>query len=92
MQKSLDNSHYCEYYEHEGGGFMINFDMLEDKMNEKNVSREEMINHLGIDESTWYRKKKKPQSFSIGAAETIIKVLELTEQEANNIFLPLNSQ
>lgn len=65
---------------------MINFDLLEDKMQEKNISREKMINELGIDESTWYRKKKRPQSFTIGAAEIIIKVLELSEKEANDIF------
>lgn len=65
---------------------MVDFDLLEKKMDEKNISRTTMIKHLGINESTWYRKKKHPKSFSIGAAETIIKVLELSEKEADDIF------
>ena len=65
---------------------MVDFDLLENKMKEKNISKATMIKALGIDESTWYRKKKRPQSFTIGAAETIIKVLELSEQEADDIF------
>lgn len=65
---------------------MVNFELLEKKMDEKNVSITEMVNHLDIDESTWYRKRKKPQSFTIGAAEIMIKVLDLSEREANDIF------
>lgn len=65
---------------------MVNFELLEKKMDEKDVSRAEMINHLGIDESTWYRKRKNPKSFTIGAAETMIQVLDLSEEEADNIF------
>lgn len=90
-KKSVDNSQKCEYSVGEKGGEpMINFDMLEKKMQEKNISRDKMIEELGINESTWYRKKKQPQSFTIGAAETIIKVLELSEKEANDIFNLLN--
>ena len=71
---------------------MLNFDLLEKKMEEKNISRATMIGCLVIDESTWYRKKKRPQSLSIGAAEIIIKVLELSEQETSDIFcLPITS-
>ena len=69
---------------------MVNFDLLEDKMQEKDISRAKMIKELGIDESTWYRKKKHPESFTIGAAEIIIKVLELSVKEANDIFDLLN--
>ncbi len=65
---------------------MVNFDLLEQKMDERDVSRAEMISELGIDESTWYRKRKNPQSFTIGAAEIMIRVLDLTEEEADDIF------
>ncbi len=65
---------------------MVKFDLLEQKMIEKNVSRNEMIDFLGIDESTWYRKRKNPESISIGAAEIIIHVLSLSKEEADNIF------
>ncbi len=65
---------------------MVNFELLEKKMEEKDVSRAKMISELGIDESTWYRKRKKPQSLTIGAAEIIIKVLDLSEKEADDIF------
>lgn len=65
---------------------MVNFELLEKKMEEKDISRAKMISELGIDESTWYRKRKKPQSLTIGAAEIIIKVLDLSEKEADDIF------
>lgn len=65
---------------------MVNFELLEKKMDEKDVSRAEMIRELDIDESTWYRKRKNPQSLTIGAAEIIIKVLDLSEKEADDIF------
>ena len=65
---------------------MVNFELLEKKMDEKGITIAKMVDELGIDESTWYRKRKKPQSLSIGAAEIIVQVLDLSEKEADDIF------
>ena len=65
---------------------MTNIQMLEKKMKEQGVSVAEMSKCLNINESTWYRKKKNSQSFSIGEAEKICQILCLDEAEANAIF------
>lgn len=65
---------------------MANIKMLEDKMKEKNISIAEMSRQLDIDESTWYRKRKNFQSFSIGEAEKICQILELSSEETTSIF------
>lgn len=65
---------------------MANIKMLEDKMKEKNISIAEMSRQLNIDESTWYRKRKNSQSFSIGEAEKICQILELSSEETTSIF------
>ena len=65
---------------------MTNIQMLEKKMKEQGVSVTEMSKHLDINESTWYRKKKNSQSFSIGEAEKICQILGLSEAVANEIF------
>lgn len=65
---------------------MVNMQLLEEKMKEKNISVSEMAKCLSINESTWYRKRKVSQSFSIGEAEQICKRLQLTKEETNDIF------
>ncbi len=65
---------------------MANIQLIEEKMREKNISASDMAKHLNINESTWYRKKKNSQSFSIGEAEKICQLLELSETETTRIF------
>lgn len=65
---------------------MANMQLLENKMREKNITVAEMSKCLNINESTWYRKRKKSQSFSIGEAEKICRILDLSNDEATAIF------
>lgn len=65
---------------------MANMQLLENKMHEKNITVAEMSKCLNINESTWYRKKKRSQSFSIGEAEKICQLLCLSNDEAASIF------
>lgn len=69
-----------------GGAIMANIQLLEEKMREKNISVSDMTRHLNIDRATWYRKKKNLQSFSIGQAEKICKLLNLSGAETTLIF------
>lgn len=65
---------------------MANISLLEEKMKERDISVSQMSKHLNINESTWYRKKKNAQSFSIGEAEKICKILKLSNEETTSIF------
>ncbi len=65
---------------------MANIQLLEEKMREQNITVSDMVKHLNIDKATWYRKKKNSQSFSIGQAEKICKLLNLSDSETTRIF------
>lgn len=66
---------------------MINIKMLEDEMKRADVTNYEMANALGIDESTWHRKKKQPNTFTIGDIDKIKEKLLLANEKAILIFL-----
>lgn len=61
---------------------------LEDVMKESNVSNAQIANLLNINESTWYRKRSKPNGIKIGEVEKIVKYLNLDDNTAKKIFLP----
>lgn len=65
---------------------MTNVKLLEEKMKEKNMTVSDMAKRLNINESTWYRKKRSAKSFSVGEAEKICHILDLTGDECAEIF------
>ena len=66
---------------------MQNIDKLKDKMDELSITPSMLAEMLGIDASTIYRKfQKNGETFSIGEANQIVKVLNLSEKEAMSIF------
>lgn len=65
-----------------------NMDLLRGKMAERNVSKEELAQKIGIDASTFYRKMRTDGiSFTVGQIHKIVDALELTHDEATAIFL-----
>ena len=71
----------------------VNVDKLKGKMVEKNVTGDEMAKKLGVDKSTFYRKlKAEGLSFTIGQMHGIANALNLSNEEAVQIFLAYNSQ
>lgn len=65
----------------------MNMDLLEKEMKNRKVSNFEIARQLGINISTWCRKKNRPEKISIGEAEKITKILSLSPEIAREIFL-----
>lgn len=64
---------------------MLNVNKLKGKIVEKGYTIEKLSQTLGINPSTFYRKLKK-NSFEIEEADTIVKELCLSSEEATEIF------
>lgn len=64
----------------------MNILKLRGKMVENCVNVEALASVLEIDRATLYRKLNDGEKFTIGEARKINEVLELTKDEANEIF------
>ena len=64
----------------------MNIQNLKDKMDNKGVSVEMLAKEIGIDRSTLYRKLSADGKFKISEAQKIRAALNLTDDEASNIF------
>lgn len=60
---------------------------LKGKIIEKGLNIEKVSNLIGMDKATFYRKLSNFERFTIGDALRIKDALELTDQEATDIFL-----
>lgn len=60
---------------------------LKGKIIEKGLSVEQVADKMGIDKSTFYRKLKDFDTFTLGEMTSIQNILELNEQETCSIFL-----
>ncbi len=66
----------------------MNYGLLKEEMEKKNVSYEVMSEYLGIHVSTFYRKiEDQTKPFSINQVNLMKEKLELTERKAVLIFL-----
>jgi len=66
----------------------VNIEKLNDVMTDKSISAAALASSLGIDRSTFYRKlNRRGQTFSIGEVHRIVTCLDLSKQEAADIFL-----
>lgn len=59
---------------------------LERKMKELKVTNADIAKYLGIDESTWYRKKASSQLVKLNDVKAISQLLKLTDAEERAIF------
>lgn len=66
---------------------MVNVDKLKGKIVENRCTIAELASKIGIDRATFYRKiSEKGETFSIREANAIVKELNLSREEALNIF------
>ncbi len=64
----------------------MNVAKLKGKMVERSINAETLAEKIGIDRSTMYRKLNAGERFTVGEAQNIKDVLELTGDEARSIF------
>lgn len=70
----------------------MNTAKLKGKMVERGYSSETLAKAIGIDTSTFYRKMKAQGiMFTLGQMQGMTKILNLTREEACDIFLCQNS-
>ena len=82
----------CRYATEKGGEKMTNAEKLKVKLKEKDMSIEDISKAIEIDKSTFYRKLASDgMSFTIGEVDKISKVLNLSVQDINSIFLAILS-
>ena len=61
---------------------------LKGKMAERGIRQEDLAKAVGIDRSTLNRRLKTGEDFTIEETNKIVAFLQLTAEEALNIFLP----
>jgi len=60
---------------------------LQNRIVEKGTTQEAIAESIGIDRSTFYRRLKRGDTFTIGEIHRLVEVLGLSKEEAINIFL-----
>lgn len=66
---------------------MVDVNKLKGKIVEKRLNIPELSGRMGIDKATLYRKiNNNGEQFSIKEADSIVKELDLTKEEAMAIF------
>ena len=67
----------------------VDVERIKIRMKEMDLTVKDVVNALGIDESTYYRKMANSgKTFSVEQAQKLSVLLDLTKQEASEIFLP----
>jgi len=64
----------------------VNVNKLKAKIVEKGLNVTELAERINMDRSSLYRKLSNPQRIAIGEAERIKEALEMTNDEASDIF------
>lgn len=68
---------------------MVNIDKLRGKMKEKNITQAELADSIGVARSTVNRKMNNGgNDFSIEEVQLILVALNISNDEAIEIFLP----
>ena len=65
---------------------MVNTNMLKGKLTEHGMNVEMMAKHLEMDTSTLYRRISNSETFTIGEADKISRILGLSKDEVGAIF------
>ena len=65
----------------------MNINKLKAKMVEKGMNVETVAERIGVDRSSLYRKLNNFEKITIGEASKIKSVLDLSYEEASDIFL-----
>lgn len=66
----------------------MNMLKLKAKIVEKGINVETVADRIGVDRSSLYRKLNNFEKITIGEAGKLKEVLDMTNEEASEIFLP----
>ena len=69
------------------GGKIVNIGKLKGKIVERGINVETLAVMIGIDRSSLYRKLNNAEKITIGEASKMKEALEMTDDEAYDIFL-----
>ena len=71
----------------------VNVDMLKEKIAKSGITVKEIVSHLEMDESTYYRKiSNNGNAFTVAQIQKLVDLLKLNKTDACNIFLKENSR
>lgn len=74
-----------------GGANMTNMNLLKSKIVENGLSIEKIVESIGINKSTFYRKlANKGENFTVEEVYKIASTLNLSAREVNSIFFNIN--
>ena len=65
---------------------MVNVNKLRGRMVELGVTVRLLAQRMGVNYSSLYRRLKEPENFTIGEATKIKSILELSSEQATDIF------
>ncbi len=65
---------------------MVNINKLRGKIVEKGLNVERVARDMGLTTATLYRRLQAGEQFTIGEAQALCSILDLTTQEATDIF------
>lgn len=91
MRLCIDNDILPEYIifelaEMQEKGETMNSRLLKAKMFEAGITEQEMAGHLGVDASTFYRKKTGNSDFTREEIKKMKNILSLTPEDVDRIF------
>lgn len=66
---------------------MVNMALLEEMIKNNRLTDRDIAKALNIDLSTWYRRKLAPNKINIGEIEVLKKILNISNEQAQVIFL-----
>ena len=64
----------------------VNVNKLRGKMTERGMSVADLAEHLSLSASSFYRRLGSPENLTIAEVQMIKKLLDLSAQEATEIF------
>ncbi len=66
----------------------VDIELMRDKMKKAKLTQAEVAEKICVDKSTFSRKmQNQGESFSIGEMHKIVDILDLSKEEAQQIFL-----
>lgn len=74
-----------------GGDNVVDVNKLRGLIVERGKTFEVVANDIGVDRSTFYRRMKNGETFTLGEIERIVNSLNLSNEEAIQIFLAQKS-
>ena len=66
---------------------MFDVNKLDYFIKDRGFNRDTLLKEWGISQTTYYKKRNKPTTFTLDDLDALKKILKLTNEELNSIFL-----